>query len=118
MNQRDELLTRFGMRLKSEREKQGLTQQALATKAYTKQDYLAQIERGTRNPSLKTLLNILSALDVSADYLIFGVGENNVDEEDPKILTEFISFLSRRGYDDVRSYYEIVKFMSKYIESH
>jgi transcriptional regulator with XRE-family HTH domain len=109
-------LSDLGLRLKTEREKQGLTQQALARKANTKQDYIAQLERGSRNPSLRTSMNILSALDISADYLIYGTSKEKTDEM-AGLLNEFTSFLSRRSVEDVAAYYEIVRFISKYVDS-
>jgi len=94
MNQDNQWLLDFGARLKTEREKQGVTQQVLAGKAHTKQDYIAQIERGARNPSLRTFMNILSALDVSADYLIYGVSKEQ-EGEITTALNNFMSFMSR-----------------------
>ena len=116
MNNHEKWLSALGARLKAEREKQGLTQQALAGKASTKQDYIAQLERGSRNPSLRTFMNILSALDISADYLIYGTS-NERTEAMADILNEFTSFLSRRSVTDVTAYYDIVRFMSKYVDS-
>jgi transcriptional regulator with XRE-family HTH domain len=114
MNSQNEWLINFGVRLKCEREKQGLTQQGLAIKAKTKQDYIAQIERGSRNPTLKTLINILYALDVSADHLIYRTDINDKDEKGV-VIAEIISFLSRRKLSDIDIYYEIIKFASNYI---
>lgn len=116
MNPQGNWLLEFGTRLKAEREKQGLTQQVLAGKAHTKQDYIAQIERGARNPSLRTLMNILSALDVSADYLIYGAGREH-EGEIATVLNDFVSFVSRRNAEDITAYYEIIRFMSKYVEN-
>jgi len=116
MDQKEKWLSDFGSRLKREREKQGLTQQALAKKANTKQDYIAQIERGSRNPSLRTLMNILSSLDISADYLIYGASKERNESMDG-VLNEFISFLTRRSGKEVLAYYEIVRFLSKYFEA-
>jgi len=108
----------FGKRLKHEREKQNLTQQALAAKAHTKQDYIAQLERGARNPTLNTLMNILSALDVSADHLLQGVNEGEGDEPGREVvLKDFTDFLSRRDTKDILVYYDIVRFMSRYLET-
>lgn len=119
MEKKEEWLEKFGQRLRSEREKQNMTQQGLAVKARTKQDYIAQIERGARNPSLRTLLNILTALDVSADYLIYGVDISKDDKSDKDgILRDFVSFLAKRDITDICSYYEVVKYLSKYIEKH
>ena len=109
-------LTDLGTRLKAEREKQGLTQQALAGKASTKQDYIAQLERGLRNPSLRTFMNVLSALDISADYLIYGTSKERTDEM-LELINDFTSFLSRRSMENATTYYEIVRFMSRYIDS-
>ena len=116
MKNQNNWLSELGMRLKAEREKQGLTQQALADKANTKQDYIAQIERGSRNPSLKTFMNILSGLDISADYLIYGTGNVRADAM-TELINEFNSYLLRRNVRDVSAYFEIVRFMSKYIDS-
>ena len=116
MKKHDKWLSDLGSRLKTEREKQGLTQQALAVKASTKQDYIAQLERGSRNPSLRTFMNILSALDISADYLIYGTSKERTDAM-AELLNDFSSFLSRRSVEDVTTYYEIVRFMSKYIDT-
>lgn len=116
MKDQEKWLSNLGARLKTERERQGLTQHALAEKANTKQDYIAQLERGSRNPSLRTFMNILSGLDVSADYLIYGAGkERNTKMEG--LLNDFFSFLSRRSVEEVASYYEITRFLSKYINA-
>jgi len=109
-------LSDLGARLKSEREKQGLTQQTLAGKASTKQDYIAQLERGSRNPSLRTFMNILSALDISADYLIYGTSKERTNEMS-ELINNVTSFLSRRSMEDATAYYDIVRFMSKYVDS-
>jgi len=116
MKNQEKWLSDLGTRLKVEREKRGLTQQSLAGKASTKQDYIAQLERGSRNPSLRTFMNILSALDISADYLIYGTSKERADEMSG-LINDFTSFLSRRSVVDATAYYDIVRFMSKYVDS-
>jgi len=93
-----------------------LTQQALADKANTKQDYIAQIERGSRNPSLRTFMNILSGLDISSDYLIYGI-TNKQKNESEGVIGDFISFLQRRTAKDISEYYAVMRFLSKYIDT-
>jgi len=115
MEKQEKWLQDFGLRLRAEREKQGMTQQTLASKAHTKNDYIAQIERGVRNPSLRTLMNILGALDISADYLIYGTSNENRDEM-AELIAEFTSFLSRRNVGEVASYLKIVRFMAEFVE--
>ena len=117
MKNQEKWLSDLGARLKAEREKQGLTQQTLAGKANTKQDYIAQLERGSRNPSLRTFMYILSALDISADYLIYGTSKARTDEMS-ELINDFTSFLSRRSIGDATAYYDIVRFMSKYVDSY
>ena len=75
-------LVDFGKRLRIEREKQGLTRIALAELAQTEQGYIVQIERGDRSPSLKTFVNLLLALNISSDSLIFGISESDKNKEE------------------------------------
>jgi transcriptional regulator with XRE-family HTH domain len=122
MDRQEKWLKDFGARLKAERIKQRLTQQALAAKAGTKQDYIAQIERGIRNPTLRTLLNILAALDISADQLIYGVDDlaaarNEAKDDTSAAFKEFTDFLARRDAEDVVAYYEICRFLARYVEA-
>jgi transcriptional regulator with XRE-family HTH domain len=116
MNLHIDFVNSFGARLKEEREKQGLTQQLLAAKANTKQDYIAQLERGSRNPSLRTFMNILLALDISADYLLYGTSKDRTDAMEG-LIKDFNSFLLRRSIANATIYYEIVRFMSKYVDT-
>ena len=97
MKKQDQRLSELGIRLKIERKKQGLTQQTLAYKANTKQDYIAQIERDARNPSLRISMNILSNLDLSSDYLIYGIADESKSELD-KVMGDFVNFLFSEKY--------------------
>lgn len=110
-------LIEFGARLRAERERQGMTQKAVAERASTKQEYVAQLERGARNPSLRTIVNIISALEVSADALIFGATEEKAEGMEA-IINEFTGFLMKRDIEKVAAYYEVVKFHSKFIDAY
>ena len=55
----------IGPVLKELRRKRRLTQEALASMAETHQNYIGGIERGERNPTMKTIGRILVALDVT-----------------------------------------------------
>ena len=54
-----------GLRMKELRKKMGLSQEKLALKAEIDRTYLAGVEQGKRNPSLRSLEKILLALDIS-----------------------------------------------------
>ena len=60
----------LGKRIREARLNKQYTQQRLAEEAGIGQMYLGEIERGTKMPSLKIFINILNALDISADYVL------------------------------------------------
>ena len=113
MDNFEQWLKNFGIRLRAERNKQGLTRPELAKLAHTEQNYIIQIERGERSPSLHMFMNLRAALGVSADSLLF---------EDPKaihkepniVLDNFISFISRKSDEEVVALFDIVRRISRY----
>lgn len=56
---------KIGSRIKELRNSLGLSQEKLALKADIDRTYLAGIEQGKRNPSIKSLEKIVEALGVS-----------------------------------------------------
>ena len=56
---------KVGSRIKELRRALGLSQEKLALKAEVDRTYLAGVEQGKRNPSIKSLEKILKALEVS-----------------------------------------------------
>jgi transcriptional regulator with XRE-family HTH domain len=52
-------------RIKSLRRAQGWTQEELAERAAIQRSYLADLERGFRNPSVRTLVRVANALGVA-----------------------------------------------------
>lgn len=55
---------KVGSRIKELRRALGLSQEKLALKAEVDRTYLAGVEQGKRNPSIKSLEKILKALEV------------------------------------------------------
>jgi len=106
-------LKEFGARLRKQREYQRLTRLQLAERAHTEQGYIVQIERGDRSPSLRTFINLLSALDVSADSLLFHV-EDEFNNDKQLALNAFTAFLARMNSDEIKSVFEIVKLIAIY----
>lgn len=60
----------MGDRIKETRKKQGLTQDQLAEKVDVSLEYISQIERGLKIPSMHVFIKLVEVLDVSADYLL------------------------------------------------
>ena len=73
----EELLRTIGQRVQEERKAAGLTQESLAEIANLSVSYVGQIERGLREPSLKALMKVASALGVELFSLFV---PTNVDE--------------------------------------
>jgi len=110
MEKYDDWLKNFGNRVRVERERQNLTRVALADMANTEQGYIVQIERGSRSPSMKTFTNLLSALGVSADYLIYGTTEEELSERE-RVLNGFSNLLKRGNDDDIKMLYQLAAHM-------
>lgn len=76
----------------------GLTQRELGAKAGIAQEFISEIEKGKKRPSLEVLEKLCGALGCSADYLLglSGDGRYNMNEEkpsaalSPEILKEII----------------------------
>lgn len=62
-------LSNLGKRIKSERQKRGITQQQLAEQIDISTNFMSLIENG-RNMSVDTLVKIANVFGVSVDYLL------------------------------------------------
>lgn len=58
----------IGKRIKEIRSEKGISQEKLALKAELDRTYVAGVENGKRNPSIKSLEKIINALDTSFGY--------------------------------------------------
>lgn len=81
----------FGKVLREVRKERGISQESLGFKSGYHRTYISLIERGNRIPTLQTLFNLASALDISVTDLVkrvqnfaeqkmpisFGNGEDN-----------------------------------------
>lgn len=63
----------FGGRVRSRRERLGLTQERLAERCGLDWTYVGQIERGQRNITLRNILRVAQALEVDAGTLVKGL---------------------------------------------
>ncbi len=64
------ILSKFGEKLKMVRKSKRITQEELAVKLYMHKNYIGMIERGERNPTIRTLYKIVKALNVSSSELL------------------------------------------------
>lgn len=61
---------KFGERVKKLRKEKNLTQEDLAFEVGVDRSYMGFVERGEKNPTLSTILNIAKALKVSPKDLL------------------------------------------------
>ena len=60
----------FGKNVRALRDEAGLSQEELAFRAGMKRTYLSDLERGTRNPTVRALGRLASALGVAPARLL------------------------------------------------
>lgn len=63
----------LGKRIRTLRLKKGWNQEALAFEAHINKNYISDLERGMRNPSLTILRKISHALEISLSELFIGI---------------------------------------------
>lgn len=70
VKQRGDLLSAIGETLRAERNERGLTLKQVAEGAHVSVSYLAEIERGEKDPSSRVLESISAGLDVELSELL------------------------------------------------
>ena len=76
----------LGKRIKQVRKMKSLSQNALAEKAELTPNFIAKIEGNNTSISLKTLVNIANALEISIDYLF--LNDTTMLEQGKKTSTD------------------------------
>ena len=95
-----------GARIRSCRERLGLSRQRMAERIGKAEKYYADIERGYCGMSLDTMIDIAGCLGVTLDYLVFGEEEKNEMAEDSKTL---LFYLNNCGEKKRRKAMELLK---------
>ena len=67
------VVTELGMRIRYLREQKKMTLEDLAFDSNVNKNYLSDLERGNRNPTVKILTRIAQALDVTLEELFKGI---------------------------------------------
>lgn len=103
---KESLLFELGNRIYERRKELNMTQKELAEAVELSIQSISSIELGKKAVRPENFVNICRALDVSADYLLFG-------ERSEKQLEPVAEMLSRLGSDDLELLKTIIKRMSK-----
>lgn len=64
------ILIKFGTKLQKARKSRGITQEELAAKLAMHKNYIGLIERGERNPTVRTLYKLVKALKTNSSELL------------------------------------------------
>jgi transcriptional regulator with XRE-family HTH domain len=64
------ILIKFGQKVRTERQKRGLSQEDLAEKAGVHRTYIGMIERGEKNITLLNIEKLAKALGIALDKLM------------------------------------------------
>ena len=94
-------LVSIGKRIKAERQKNGLTQEALAERIEVSAHYVYELERGLKAMSVPILIRISEVLHTSTDYLLFGEASGPQAMDRLATLTRNISPEKRDLWADI-----------------
>ena len=67
----------IGSNIRTARKRADLTQEELSEKVGVTPQYLSDLERGLVGTSIPTLIRICTTLNVSADFILFGKGDES-----------------------------------------
>lgn len=94
----------IGYRIKITRLKRKITQEKLSEICDTTPQHLSNIENANTKVSLPTLIKIANALDVTVDYLLVDVLNNNKTI----VMEEVANFFNDCNKDEIDSYLGIL----------
>ena len=87
-------LQQIGQRIYARRKQMNMTQEELAEQAKVTAQTISFAELGKKAMRADTIIGVCGALEVSADYLLFG----EITPKDLSVLTQKISVLSPEQY--------------------
>lgn len=95
-------LEMLGKRIKQGRLKLDLTQYALAEEVGVSQNFLGDIERGIKAPSITTAIRLANVLNISLDVLFAESLTNQVKETSDMVLTDKQLAMLKKFVKDVK----------------
>jgi transcriptional regulator with XRE-family HTH domain len=85
-----------GERLRTYRNRAGMTQEGLAERAGLHHTYIGQLERGEKNATLESIEKVARALGLPFEVLFEAIIEGNIDNATAKEVYELISIQSEK----------------------
>lgn len=78
----------IGNRIRNRRESLGLVREKLAEQCELSVQFLADIEKGRKNMTTLSLYKVAKALNMSADYILFGEDISSKQSEIEKLFSQ------------------------------
>lgn len=94
----------LGQRIRKERLKHRYSQAELAEKLDISTNYMGQIERGDRKPSLDTLVRICNELGTNLDYLL----SDSLTHDEDGLITDINICLNKLTHNELMMIYNII----------
>jgi len=105
----------IGKKIKEYRKIKDLTQENLGEKAGLHYTYIGQVERGEKEPSLKSLIKIANALGVNVDKLLINY---DLSSEAGIKISNITDLLLNRDEKELEMIYTLLKDLTKILEGH
>ena len=103
----EKAIKNFGLSVREMRRGLGLTQEQLSEQCDMHPVFLSEIERGIRNPSLNTILQLSTGLKIEAGELVnISLAGKIINQE---IKVKISAILSRQNADNLNRIYKIIK---------
>lgn len=103
-------LDTIGKNIRKYRVARNLRQEDLAEKAELSPNYIGMVERGEKIPSLETFINILNALEISADMVLTDVVNTGYTVKNSMLDEE----MSKLSVEDKQRIYDVIDVMLKH----
>ena len=113
--EKDELIERIGVKMRSTRREKNLTQQQLGDLASLSYKYIGEIERAEKNPSIKVLARIANALQIDLLDLIGGdpVASTKKDQARENALKRITRILKEIKTPDLEKIVMVLRILSE-----
>jgi len=100
----------IGENIRKRRQEKKLRQEDLAELCNLSANYIGMIERGEKLPSLKTFIDIVNALEVSADEILCGAVKTGYTVKESKLASR----LENVSAEDKARIYDVVETMLRH----
>ncbi|QSF45282.1 helix-turn-helix domain-containing protein [Paenibacillus tianjinensis] len=101
----------LGLKIRTERNRIGLTQEKLSELVGISESYLGHIERGDRKLSVETLISLASVLNVTIDSLLY----EEISEESDIYINQFKYLTNKLAPKQKQIVIDVVKTLTSHL---